>query len=217
MNTYVKYICVADTETGGLPNKSKKAFYDVALCEVAIVVIDCIELKIVDEYSAIIKPYSDTCEYSEQAAAVNGLSKEYLEQNGLPVKQVYSEVKALLKKYTNSRVGAVLCGHNFQLFDVPFFEGLFAYHNDNLWDYVKFIEDTMKLAYYRHTTQENYKLGTCCKAEGVELVDAHRALADTKANALLMVQYLKSLRGTGEAVTAKAFKKSRFRESFSLV
>ena len=75
----------------------------------------------------------------------------------------------------------------------------------------------MKLAYYRHTTQENYKLGTCCKAEGVELVDAHRALADTKANALLMVQYLKSLRGTGEAVTAKAFKKSRFRESFSLV
>lgn len=225
MNTTVKYVCVADTETGGLPSKGgkgkpeKKAFYDVALVEVALVVVDCINLKIVDEYNEIISPYKEDCEYSPGAESVHGLSKKYLEENGLDVKEVYKGVKSFMKTYANPKIGTILAGHNFQLFDVPFFEGLFNFHGDNLWDYVKFIEDTMKLGWYRAIEQENYKLGTCCTKEGVELVDAHRALTDTRANAKLFMKYIELLRGNGGGQVQKStsLKPSRFRETFQLV
>ena len=105
-----------------------------------------------------------------------------------------------------------------ELFDIPFFEGMFAFNNDDLWEYVKFVEDTMKLSYYRATEQENYKLGTCCRKEGIELVDAHRALTDTRANAYLMLKYIELMRGNVVAEPSASVKKeSRFRENFQLV
>ena len=218
METTVKYVIVADSETGGLPNKNKKAFYDIALAEVAMVVVDCINLDIVTEYNAIIAPYKDGLEYSPQAEEVHGLSVQHLTENGEDIKTVYKDTKALLKKYANKRIGAILAGHNFQLFDIPFFEGMFAFNNDDLWEYVKFVEDTMKLSYYRATEQENYKLGTCCRKEGVELVDAHRALTDTRANAYLMLKYIELMRGNVVAEPSASVKKeSRFRENFQLV
>lgn len=218
METTVKYVIVADSETGGLPNKNKKAFYDIALAEVAMVVVDCINLDIVTEYNAIIAPYKDGLEYSPQAEEVHGLSVQHLTENGEDIKTVYKETKALLKKYANKRIGAILAGHNFQLFDIPFFEGMFAFNNDDLWEYVKFVEDTMKLSYYRATEQENYKLGTCCRKEGVELVDAHRALTDTRANAYLMLKYIELMRGNVvDEPSASVKKESRFRENFQLV
>lgn len=226
MKTTANYIIVADTETGGLPCKAskgkpeKKAFFDVALCEVALVVIDLNSLKIVSEYEALIQPYKDGLEYNPEAEKVHGLSVQNLKENGEDVKTVYQAIKALLLKYKNPRIGSILCGHNFQLFDVPFFEGLFEFNNDSLWNYVKFVEDTMKLSWYRAIEQENYKLGTCCRLEGVELVDAHRALVDTRANALLMLKYIEHMRGTGGSAApaiSPTRKESRFREKFQLV
>lgn len=216
MNTSARFVVVADTETGGLPNKDKRAFYDVALVEVAMVVVDCVDLKIVDEYSQIIKPYKDGLEYSVGAEATHGLSKAHLEEYGADVKGVYGDVKKILTTYKNLRIGAILAGHNFLTFDIPFFEGLFGFHKDNLWDYIKFVEDTMMWGWLRATEQENYKLGTCCRQEGVQLVDAHRALNDTKANAQLFIKYLECLRGSGGGASAPAMKPSRFRETFQL-
>ena len=224
MKSTIRYVIVADTETGGLPSKggkgkpAKKAFVDVALCEIALVVVDLWEMKIVEEYDAIIAPYTEGLEYNPNAEAVHGLSVAHLTQNGQDIKDVYLATKTYLKKYANSKIGAVLAGHNFQLFDIPFFEEMFAFCKDNLWDYVKFVEDTMKMAWYRAEEQENYKLGTCCRQEGVELVDAHSALHDTRANALLFLKYIAALRGTGAAAqTAPTQRKSRFRETFQLV
>ena len=224
MNSTIRYVIVADTETGGLPSKGgkgkpeKKAFSDIALCEIALVAVDLWEMKIVEEYDTIIAPYAPGLEYSAGAEAVHGLSVPHLTANGVDVKEAYTATKDFLKRYTNKKIGAILAGHNFQLFDIPFFEGLFEFNNDNLWDYVKFVEDTMKMAWYRSVEQENYKLGTCCRLAGVELVDAHRALQDTRANALLFIKYIQSLRGTGETMTAQTQqRKSRFRETFQLV
>lgn len=224
MKTTANYMIVADTETGGLPSKAskgkpeKKAFFDVALCEIALVVIDLNALKIVDEYDAIIQPYKDGLEYNPEAEKVHGLSVSNLKENGQNAKEVYQKVKSFLVKYKNPRIGSILCGHNFQLFDIPFFGGLFEFYGDSLWEYVKFVEDTMKLSWYRAIEQENYKLGTCCRLEGVELVDAHRALNDTRANALLMLKYIEKFRGVGVSAPVVSTKKeSRFREGFQLV
>ena len=215
MNTSIRYICVGDTETGGLPNKTRRAFYDVALCEVAFVVIDIVKMSVVDEYTTIVAPYKDGLEYNPQALSVNRLTMEQL-QAGKPVQQVYRDLVKLFTKYRNSRAGTVLAGHNFLPFDMPFFVGMFEFCKDNVWDYVTFVEDTMKLGWYRATEQENYKLGTCCRLEGVELVDAHRALTDTRANAELLMKYIEYLRGNGGGFDARAIK-SNFRETFELV
>lgn len=220
MISTIRYIIVADSETGGLPNKDKRAFYDIALCEFAFVVIDIQAMKIVEEWSVLYKPYKDGLEYNAKALEVNGLTVEQLQTNGEDVKAIYMTMVSLLKKYKNPRIGAVLAGHNFQPFDMPFLVNMFEFCGDNIWNYVTFVEDTMKLAWYRATEQENYKLGTCCRMEGVDLVDAHRALADTKANALLLLKYISYLRGSGvndAAVAAPKMKPSSFRETFQLV
>lgn len=218
MNTSARFVVVADTETGGLPNKDKRAFYDVALVEVACVVVDCVQLKIVDEYSQIIAPYKDGLEYSPGAEATHGLSYDHLCQYGADAKDVYGDVKKILTTYKNPRIGAIFVGHNFLTFDIPFFEGLFEFFKDNLWSHVKFVEDTMMWGWLRATEQENYKLGTCCKQEKVQLVDAHRALNDTKANAQLFIKYLEYLRGSGTSgvVAPTGMVPSRFREAFQL-
>lgn len=219
----IRYIIVSDTETGGPPNKDKRAFWDVALCEVAFVVVDCVEMRCIEEYSDIVLPfYKDGLEYNPQALAVNQLTIDIMKSKGVEVAEVYRKTRDLLKKYKNDKMGCVLCGHNFQSFDIPFYEGLFEFNKDSLWNYVSFVEDTMKLAYYRSIEQEDFKLSTCCRKEGVTLINAHRALDDTRANAQLMIQYLKYLRGSGgeevssAPVTAGRIT-SRFREKFQLV
>lgn len=223
MNTTVRYVIVADTETGGLPSKggkgkpAKLAFTDVALVEVAMVVVDCIELKIVEEYGEIIAPYKEGLEYSAGAEKAHGLSVDHLTNNGADISEVFRNVENIMVKYKNPRIGALMAGHNFQQFDVPFFEGIFEHHRKNFWDYCTFVEDTMKLGWYRSIEQENYKLVTCCKQEGIELVDAHRALTDTRANAQLFMKYISLLRGSGASQQQSTKKESRFRETFQLV
>lgn len=223
----LRYITVSDTETSGLPSKGGKgkepvlAFHDILLVEVAAVVIDIWDMRIVDEYDVIIKPYVDKYVWQPQAEATHGLSQDHLFKNGVDIKEAYRGYASILSKYKNPKVGAVLCGHNFQGFDIPFIEEMFKWNKDDLYNYVRWVEDTQKMAYYRAIEQENYKLGTCCRLEGVELVDAHRALVDTRANAQLMLKYIEHMRGTGGSspVAAVSFtrKESRFRERFQLV
>ena len=222
----LRYVICSDVETSGLPRKASKdkpelkAFYDILLLEVAAVVVDTWEMKIVEEYDAVIKPYKKEYEWQAGAEQTHGLTQKFLFENGEDIKDVYQAYKGLLTKYKNNKVGAVLCGHNFQGFDISFIEGMFEWHVDNLWNYVRWVEDTQKMSYYRAIEQENYKLTTCCRIEGVELVDAHRALTDTRANAKLFMKYISLLRGEGGASASNSgsFKKeSRFRETFQLV
>lgn len=223
MKSSLKYVIVSDTETSGLPTKGGKgkpallAYHDILLVEIAAVVVDIEEMKIVEEYDAIIKPYKTDYTWQSAAQETHGLSVQHLMQNGENVKDVYRYYAGLLSKYKNPRIGAVLCGHNFQGFDIPFIEAMFKDHGDDLANYVRWVEDTQKLAYYRSLEQENYKLGTCCRLEGVELVDAHRALIDTRANAYLFLKYIEAMRGKGVVASAPAQRKSRFRETFQLV
>lgn len=226
MKSSLRFIVCSDVETSGLPSKGGKgkepvlAFHDILLIEVAAVVIDIWDMKIVDEYDVLVKPYVEKYQWSSQAEAVHGLSQENLFKNGVDIKEAYKGYSSILSKYKNPKVGAVLCGHNFQGFDMPFIEEMFKWNKDDVYNYVRWIEDTQKISYYRAIEQENYKLGTCCRLEGVELVDAHRALIDTRANALLMLKYIGYLRGSEveSGLSGISLKKeSRFREKFQLV
>jgi hypothetical protein len=135
----LRYITVSDTETSGLPSKGGKgkepvlAFHDILLVEVAAVVIDIWDMKIVDEYDVIIKPYVDKYVWQPQAEATHGLSQDHLFKNGVDIKEAYRGYASILSKYKNPKVGAVLCGHNFQGFDIPFIEEMFKWNKDDLY------------------------------------------------------------------------------------
>lgn len=225
MKSNIHYIIVSDTETSGLPTKGGKgkpelkAFYDILVCELAAVVIDIWDMKIVEEYDVLIKPYNETYTWQAAAEQTHGISQKVLMEQGVEIKEVYKSFASLLSKYKNPRIGAVLAGHNFQNFDIPFIEGIFEFNKDDLWKYVGFVEDTMKMAYYSAPEQENFKLGTCCRLNNIDLVDAHRALTDTRANALLMLKYIEKLRGIGVQANKAGSNRiqSRFRQKFQLV
>ena len=213
MKSSVKYVVVQDYETGGLPSGTKAPFLDIALCEVACVVVNMETLTIEKEYQALFKPnYKENLIYEPQALQVNGLTMDMMEENGIDAKQIYKDLKSIYLEYKNPRHGALVCGHNFVGFDHPFTIEMFRYFNDDVWKYVKWVEDTQKLAYYANLQQQDYKLSTCCDENGISLVDAHRAIYDTRANAQLFIAYIKKLRGEGVAnVTAE---EKPFRENF---
>lgn len=215
MKTGVNYIIVADTETGGLPTPGvTEPFKDIALIEIAAVAIDCITLEIVDEFNKVLLPYKNNLTYDKKAEEVHGLTKEMIQSLGEDQGVIYSEFCNFLTKYSNKRHKAILCGHNFVGFDLPFFDNWFKFNEGNLSDYVLWTEDTQKLMYYSTLESPNYKLGTCCQSRGIELVEAHRALPDTIANAKLMISILETMRGAN--VVVKEEKIDRFRDKFQI-
>lgn len=217
MKTSCKYIIVADWETGGLPNKTAKAFYDVPVVEWAMVCVDLEKLEIIDQYEAIF-PYNykeELLPYSEQATEVHGITKEIQDANAVPLKEIFKTMKTWFSKYKNPRQLCTVAGHNFVAFDKPFLENFFEFMGDDVNNYVRFYLDTMQLAHMSALEQVDYKLGTCCQLAGIDLVEAHRALNDTSANAQLLISFVKKLRGEGvrEGVNEK---KVRFRKTFEL-
>ena len=77
MADYKNTIFVCDVETGGLPSALKKrAVHEVALTEIAFVVLDNVSLERVDKKSWLIKPYHSDLIYDPKAAEVSNITKE---------------------------------------------------------------------------------------------------------------------------------------------
>lgn len=192
---YTNFIS-CDVETGGLPNKTKRAFDDIALTEIALVAINS-ELEIVEEKSWLIKPYKTNLIYDKGAEISTGISKQMCEEKGMDLKDAIKEIVLFLKKYKAGSSLPIIFGHNFIKFDAAFLLNMFAFCKDDLMKYVNAEpEDTLKWARLCWTESTNYKLGTCTENAKITLIDAHRALNDTVATAKLWIYFMKNLRGT---------------------
>lgn len=195
-----------DLETTGLSATKN------AICEIAISPMDK-ELNDLTEYSSgIIKPYDDRI-IDDRALEHNGITREQL-ANGRESSEVFKELTSYLKSFKKTASKIVLCGHNIQTFDNPHLEDFFQFHKKDLWKYAsnKIFFDTMWWGRMGWLESTNYKLGTCCDNAGIELVDAHRAINDTRANKELVKYFLKNLRGEGQVVKEE----KRFRENFQI-
>jgi len=101
---YDQPIIVTDVETGGLPSKLKKqATLEVALTEIAFVVIDNNSLEIIDERSYLFKPYSKDLIYDPEAAKVSGITLTMLEEKGLPMNEAFHDTDKFLPSYIKGR------------------------------------------------------------------------------------------------------------------
>jgi len=210
---------VVDVETGGLLTKEKKAVYDIALTEIAIVIVDS-NLEIVHKDSWLIKPYNDA-EYQPGAEKVSGISKKMCEEDGVDIEFACKEFIKVAKKYKVHSKPPTLVGHNYIKFDKFFVENFLAYCGEDINKYFnKEPEDTIKFARMKKPEASGYSLGESCVGAEINLVQAHRALPDTIATAELWISYLKGLRGLNSPKKSKKGKKEkpekRFRQKFEI-
>jgi len=209
MEYKICYVTV-DTETGGLsPEKNP-------MLEIAMVAMNH-ELEDIGEYSSLIKPYDSNLVTQPQALQANGISLEQL-QDAPDSLTVAKEIADFLKKRKVGSQKPVLCGHNIDKFDIPFISNFLRFHKIKLEDLVNtdMTIDTMWWCRMKWTESPNYKLGTCVQRLGIELVNAHRALADTKANHQMVRHFLKSIRGEEIAKESSNSTPKGFRESFQI-
>lgn len=205
MKTPYEVFLPFDLETTGLLN-SNPAVLELACCPINK------DLEDLPEYeSGVIKVY-DNRTISPQALMANGITMDQI-NNGRNSQQVADEFVKYLKKLCKQPKKIILCGHNIDNFDIPIFIDFLQVHGYDLSKLVNtdFTIDTMFWGRIKHLESENYKLGTCCKNVGIDLVNAHRAITDTRANKELVKNYLSSLRGMGvESVDKGQYKRPTF-------
>jgi DNA polymerase III epsilon subunit-like protein len=204
---------VIDSETGGIPSKGKEAFTDIALTELALVVVSQ-GLEIIHQDSWLIKPYKEDLIFEKAAEIASGISRKMVEEQGLELEVVHKAVQSVLKKYKFGSKLPTVVFHNMK-FDIPFLVNMFEFCKDDFTKYVKDEpEDTLKWSRMCWQESVNYKLGTCCLNAGVTLVDAHRALSDSLATARLWIYFQNNLRGNNKSASSTPIKK--FRDTFEL-
>lgn len=204
MKSSIQNFVVFDTETTGLV-ALKNSIIEIACCSFDHSLTDLKEFE-----SGVMKVY-DNREIQQGALDANGITREQL-SNGRDPAVV---VKELIKYLSSLKVGnakPVLCGHNADSFDIPFLDNMFSVFKEDLSKYVNtnFTIDTMWWARCKREEQTNYKLGTCCELENIELIDAHRAITDTRATKELVKTFLRGLKSEATAGS----KENRYRTKF---
>ena len=216
MADYINPIFVVDVETGGLPSAlKKKAVHEVALTEIAFVVVNNVTLEIVDQRSWLIRPYDPNLIYDPKAAEASNITKQMCEEQGEDIKEVFKEILAFIKKHKNGTKKPYLAGQNIIKFDLEFIENLFEYCGHDIEKYFnEEIIDTMIWSRHRWPTEGKHNLAVISERCGLEHTQAHRALPDTLITAKVVIQCLKNLQGQGQAVEEK--KQERFRTTFEI-
>jgi len=220
MKSTIQVYATFDCETTGL--KSRSHYYtpkgkkepvqgNAGIIEIAICPMNG-ELEDLPEYNSGIISLAEDREINQGALDANGISREQI-KNGKDPKEVAHEIKNYFKKLNKTANKIILCGHNIDKFDIPFFVDFLSEQSVDLSKLVNedYTIDTMWRAREVWPEQVNYKLGTCCQTAGISLMDAHRAINDTRANKEL-VKYLllgeRGQRGSGEAVEENKFRKT---------
>jgi DNA polymerase-3 subunit epsilon len=148
-------IAVVDCETTGFGKHDR-------IVEVAVVIVDALSYKVVDEYETLVNPQRDP-----GPVGVHGVTPTMLQ-----AAPSFEEIAAALGRRLN---GSVLAAHNLA-FDSRMLNQEFSRLGVEL--------DSGKGICTLQATSE--KLSVACNRYGIELLNQHRALADARATAILL-------------------------------
>lgn len=156
-----------------------------------------IEELLKSDYEDIIKIYLDYC-YNPQALETTHISKKMLFEKGLDIEDAFKEIIKFLTKHKVGNNKPIAAGHNIEGFDIGFFEKFFEQFDKHFSDYFNdFKIDTLRWARLWKFEMPSYALGVVGNELDITLEDAHRAIADTRVNAKILIKFLKNLRGFG--------------------
>lgn len=200
-------------ETGGI---------DATTCEVleiAAVALDphTLEVKQDDKFHIFLKPLSWE-NVSQEALAVNKITREEIEQKGVELKLGWGDFVKWVRKYDTKNTfwsRPVALGHNIINYDMVIVERLSKlygpvdkdgrstlFHGRDKWDLMNFCSTWFE----RAAEPKNYKLDTLREFFGLSKENAHSATIDVEQSAYLIAKFIKLQRGV--------FKKIKFQGDF---
>ena len=170
---YNNTILCLDCETGGLCSVLKKqATLEVALTELAIVAIDNETLEIVDKFSCLFKPYKKDLIYEPKALEVSHITLDMLDEDGIEMKDAFSQIESFIKKHTKGKLKPIMAGHNVIKFDLDFIVGLFELNKKSAEDYFDdFILDTLQLSRLKLIEAPKFNLASCLQTHQIDIVE----------------------------------------------
>ena len=214
-----------DTETGGLhdkPFKDKNGNLKpaCAITSIAVLVIDCNSLEVIEKYETYVKRYDDAT-YDPIALQITGITFDILQKKGKEPYIAAKEVLDIINKYSpnkHPKFKPIIVGQNIK-FDIgmltTFFQRFLKVDFSNLFQEESF--DTIRLAQLKHfqglqDCDLKFNLQSICDRENIPLFDAHGALADTKATAQLFIKFAKALKSENNSEDGNRDK--RYRDQF---
>ena len=180
---YMKYLAALDVETSGLcfnsdsPSTNVKTGERYQIVSIGLIVVDADTLTPVEELYREIK-WDGTSDWSDRAEKVHGLSRKYLEENGVDGEEAVIDIASLLLKYWGADGVISLIGHNVATFDKFFLLDLMREHGIEIKIGNRHI-DSHAVAF---TTFGTYNSDDAFEYVGVALREGHNALDDARAS-----------------------------------
>lgn len=180
-----------DTETTGLDAKENDIVSIAGIIE--------INGEVKEEFYLEMQPFNYD-NISEEALKINGYTLEQIKTFMTP-QEAYKKITTIFGKYINKFNRAdkfISMGHNVR-FDLDFLGQFFKKNNDKYfgsWVNYHCIDTVQILQLIKFKTDielENCKLVTATKKFGIELTDAHNAMADIKATRELFYKLIKKI------------------------
>lgn len=203
MKTKLNNFVVLDCETGGLDRKNQEHARLVPMTEIAAIGVSADNFHEFGRYVSKIKGqyvgdeyrgYDPDLIYQDQALKFTGTTIAMLERDGKDLKEV---VDGLIEVFKETKTGShlhkpIIVGHNV-VYDIPFIQHAFdlckqdmskimSGWKDHKGTFHPHFIDTMWLSRQKWAEEGmKHTLGKLCERLGVDLFDAHGALADTVA------------------------------------
>lgn len=189
-------IIVFDVETTGLDEEKSP------ITQIALLSLNEETLVENNRFETHIQPYADL---KLDEKVLNKTSVKLVDVlNGMEATEFCDvAIKILETNKTGKGRLPILCGFNVN-FDIKFLKYLFDYCGEDLFQYVDYLStiDVLRYArWYWKQTEENHKLKTCCQRLGIELVDAHGAMADVIATTELLKFFITQFSESGMVST----------------
>lgn len=180
-----------DLETGGLDPARNP------ITQIGAIAVDA-DLNEMESFEAKIDFDASKCD--ADALAMSSYDPAIWEQESKPAAHVIYDLTRFLKRYADVRMVsqrtgseyfvAQLAGYNAATFDGPFLQAFYKAHDAFLPAAFRVMCVLQRVLWHFNEHDavhppEDFKLGTVCRKFGIDLTDAHDALADCRATVAL--------------------------------
>lgn len=122
---YFDKILAFDVETSGISKNRDNPADGCQIVSIGMIVANASTYEVIEKKYLEIK-WDGTSIWSEIAESIHGLTKAYLEINGMDQEDAVFEIGNFILKYWPLHTPIHCLGHNLIGFDIPFLKGLFS-------------------------------------------------------------------------------------------